>query len=233
MTDVFPRFWNRVRAAMLLGVLFIAAEPVPASAQVQHDAQVWAQVVATLRLSDWRVHLELQPRFSQDVSELDQTITRWAIGRQLNPRMTLWGGHAWISRTLGDPTRHEQRVWQQLSWTLPEARRWTPSLRFRLEQRFLDGWSDNSHRLRSMLRGVHPISGCWSLAVWDEFMVNFDKTGSGPPEGFDQNRVFAGTLRRLSSHATIEFGYLLQSLKTSAGPMSNAHTAFTWLNLTF
>jgi hypothetical protein len=232
MTDVFARFCNRVRAAVLLAIGCVVAEPAPASAQVQHDVQVWTQVVSTLMFSDWRLHLELQPRFSQDASDLDHTITRWALGRQLTPRMSVWAGHAWIARTLGD-TRHEQRLWQQLSVTLPDAARWTPSLRFRLEQRFLDGWSDNSHRIRSMLRGVRPISGPWSLAVWDEFLVNFDRTDGGPRQGYDQNRAFAGALRRFSRHATLEFGYLLQSAKTPAGSTLNAHTAFTWLNLTF
>jgi hypothetical protein len=233
MTDVFARFWNRVRAAVLLAVGCVVAEPAPASAQVQHDAQVWAQVISTLTLSDWRIHLEVQPRFSQDASELDHTLTRWALGRQLNSRMSVWAGHAWTARTLGDTTRHEQRLWQQLSLTLPAAAGWAPSVRVRLEQRFFDGWSDNSHRLRSMLRGVRPISGPWSLAVWDEFMLNFDQTGGGPHQGYDQNRAFAGVLRRFSRHASLEFGYLLQSLKTPAGPMLNGHTAFTWLNLTF
>src|SRR6185503_1596028 len=126
---------------------------------------------------------------------------------------------AWIPRALGPGIRHEQRSWEQLLVALPVTHRLASVLRVRLEQRFLDGWADNSHRLRAMWRGVQPIgSGRWSGVVWDEAMFNFDETAGGPPRGFDQNRLFGGILRRLSPRAGLEVGYMLQTVN-AAGPL--------------
>lgn len=206
-----------------------------AASQDTHDSQLWVQILATVKVSpDWMVHLEAQPRWSEDAAELNQVIVRTALGRKLTDRVSLWGGYAWVPRTLGPGTRHEQRAWQQLSAALPAAGAWTPSLRIRLEQRFLDGWEDASHRLRVMGRVVRPLNAdrSWSLAAWNEAMFNFDDTVGGPQSGVDQNRLFAGVARRLSPKATVETGYLWQTMDPAgAAPRAHAHTAFVWLNL--
>jgi len=215
---------------VLLACLFAAS---PAAAQT-HDFQLWTQAIVTAPVApDWLVHLEAQPRWSEDASALNQVIARVALGRRLSPRVSVWGGYAWVPRTLGPGTNHEQRAWQQLSVTLPAAEKWTPSLRLRTEQRFLDGWADNSHRLRMMGRGVRPLDakGTWNIAVWNEAMVNFDDTTGGPWQGLDQNRLFGGVMRRLNKEATLEGGYLWQTMKAPSAPRAHAHVAFLWLNV--
>lgn len=204
-------------------------------ARATHDAQLWVQILATVKVSpDWMVHLEGQPRWSEDAGDLNQVIVRTALGRRLTDRASLWGGYAWVPRTLGPGTRHEQRAWQQLSATLPNAGAWTPSLRIRLEQRFLDGWQDASHRLRVMGRIVRPLNAdrSWLLAAWNEALFTVDDTVGGPQAGVDQNRLFAGVARRLSPKATLETGYLWQTMDPAgAAPRAHGHTAFAWLNL--
>lgn len=200
-----------------------------------HDTQLWTQVVATVSLSDaWLTHLEGQSRWADDITEHDQLIVRTAIGRRLPHRVTLWAGHAWTPRTRGPGTLHEQRLWQQLSATLPAAAGWTPSLRVRLEQRFLDTWADNSHRLRMRGRLVRPIDekGLWSLALSDELFLTLDDTARGPWQGLDQNRAYGGILRRLSPKATIEGGYLWQTTKPPTSTRTHAHVAVVLVNLT-
>lgn len=201
-----------------------------AAAQASHDSQLWTQVVVTAPVApDWLVHLEGQPRWSDDVSALNQVIARVALGRRVTSRVTLWGGYARIPRTLGPGTQHEQRAWQQLSATFPTAKGWASSLRLRVEQRFLESWADNSHRVRIMGRLVRPLdrNGSWNLAVSNETMVIVDDTAAGPWQGFDQNRLFAGVMRRLTSEATLEGGYLWQTMKRPA----NAHVVLVWLNV--
>ncbi|MCC7179306.1 MAG: DUF2490 domain-containing protein [Acidobacteria bacterium] len=221
--------------AMVWGWMAVLALPAVAAAQGSVDAQLWAQVVATVRVSEhWRLHLEEQPRWHQDMSESFQVITRAAVGRQLHERATLWGGYAWVAKPPGPGVTHEHRIWQQLSATFPVAGQWTPSLRVRLEQRFQDGWSDSSHRLRTMGRAVRPLndSRSWSLATWNELLVTFDETGGGPWQGVDQNRLFAGLLRQLNAKTGLEFGYIWNTSKAPASERSHAHVAFVWLNLT-
>jgi hypothetical protein len=231
-----------VRSLVFLSLLLLLLLSVPAAAVAQarssvHDTQLWTQVLATVSVSErWLAHLEGQSRWADDVSDHDQAIVRTAVGRRLSPRLTLWGGHAWTPRTRGDGTLHEQRLWQQLSATLPAASGWTPSLRLRLEQRFLDTWSDNSHRLRVMGRVVRPIDAAkvWSIATWNEVMVTFDDTDHGPAQGLDQNRLFAGVMRKLSPHASLETGYLWQTANPPGlAPRTHNHIAFAWPNLTF
>jgi hypothetical protein len=214
---------------LLTGVL-----PGQASAQTSHDAQLWIQSVAIVALPDqWRLHLEGQPRWSQDVTELDHSLVRWALGYAVSRRVVLWAGHAWVPRTLGPDTRHEQRLWQQLSLTLPDTARWRHSLRIRLEQRFLDPWADSSHRLRTMARTVRPLgTSRWSLVLWDELKVNFDDTVQGPGDGFDRNRFFGGTSWQASRAVALESGYLLQTSGPSGARLQD-HTALLLTNLTF
>jgi hypothetical protein len=209
--------------------------PLRAAAQDTVDQQFWLQVLATLRLSDhWRVHLEEWPRFSKDQDGVFQVITRAALGRRFSPRLTAWGGYAWVAKPPGEGVTHEHRIWEQLSATFPTAARWTPSLRLRLEQRFQDTWSDSSHRLRIMGRTVRPFDAGarWSFAGWNELLVTLDDTGAGPARGVDQNRLFAGVLRQLSPTVGLEFGYLWVTADPPTGPRKHAHTAFVWLNLT-
>lgn len=218
-----------------LALLALSIGASSAAAQSVHDAQLWTQVVVTPHLApDWMVHLEAQPRWSEDMSELNQVILRTALGRQVTDRISVWGGYAWIPRTLGPGTEHEHRIWEQLSATLPDAGKWTPSIRIRLEQRFLEQWGDSSHRLRMMGRLVRPIDAQrrWLLVGWNELMLTLDDTAPGPWQGVDQNRLFGGLARRFNPKVTLEGGYLWQTLEPPDGVRFNAHVAFVWLNVT-
>jgi hypothetical protein len=220
----------RLLAVLLCAPMWAQAQPPPA------DTQVWLLGLATLTPGDWRIHLEAQPRFGEDVAGVDQVLSRWAVGRQVTSRVSIWGGHAWAASVRPSGNLHEQRLWQQLSAVLPDAGAWTPSLRLRLEQRFLGQWENSSHRFRALGRVVRPLDqqGTWSIAIWDEVFVTLDDTPGGPQQGYDRNRFFAGALRRLSPYATLEAGYLLQTVNYPVvGSRPQAHAAFAWLNLTF
>ena len=217
-------------------LLLVLCLPAASVAQSTVDPQVWTLLLATVRPdADWRVHLELQPRVGEAASGLDQSIARWAIGRQLNPRVSLWAGHAWIANPPGPGTWHEQRLWQQASVTLPQAAGWAPSLRFRLEQRFADRWSSTSHRARALARVTRPLDAerRWSLVAWDELFVTLDDTTIGPARGVDRNRVFGGARRQLSTAAALDAGYLWQAALPRSGPRQDVHAAFVWLDLLF
>jgi Protein of unknown function (DUF2490) len=223
-----------MRTAAMWGLIMACLVPRLASAQDTVDRQLWLQVLATVRLSEnWRLHLEEWPRLSEDASGPFQIITRAAMGRRLNNRATLWGGVAWVAKPPGPGVTHERRIWEQLSVTLPAASRWTPSVRVRLEQRFQDGWADNSHRLRMMGRAVRPLNErrSWSLVGWDEVFVTFDDTEGGPWRGLDQNRLFGGVLRQFNPKVGLELGYLWTTSQAPDKDRTHAHVAFVWLNL--
>lgn len=72
---------------MMILLLTTAAE---SRAQSTHDQQAWVQVIVTPSFrTDWLVHLEAQPRWSEDGGGLAQFIARTALGRRLNRTVTV------------------------------------------------------------------------------------------------------------------------------------------------
>ena len=204
-----------------------------ATAQDTSEAQAWAQVLATGRLTDtWRTHLEVQPRFMDGASELGLTLIRTAVGRQVTKRASVWLGHAWVPRTLGSGVRHEQRLWQQLILVSPVLEKWTVTTRLRLEQRWLDPWDDNSHRVRTLVRAQRPLgSEGWSVATYNEAMFTIDRTERGPQRGYDRNRLYGGLVCQLSTAVSVEGGYIWENSTIQASRRRNDHVAIAVLNL--
>lgn len=202
-------------------------------AQDDPDAQVWVQFLALGTLGDdWRSHIEVQPRFQSNASELGLTLIRGAVGHTVGRRTSVWGGYAWIPRTLGSGVRHEQRTWQQVQVTPAVVAGWTSNLRFRLEQRWLTPWEDNSHRFRFLGRGQHLLASSqrWSVYAYDEIMLTLDDTVVGPSHGFDRNRFSSGLSRRWSPVLSTDLGYLWEHAVAADGSR-NDHVFITAINL--
>jgi Protein of unknown function (DUF2490) len=221
----------RIAAALLALVGWL---PVHAHAQrpAVNDLQAWLLLLGQLPVGDaWIVHAEVQPRWNDDISQRDQLLLRTALGRRLGPRVSVWAGYGYIPRWSDGERFDEQRTWQQLSATFPRIGTWAPSIRIRPEQRYLDEWGDTSHRLRALGRLVRPLGASpWSLALWDEYFVTVDETPGGPAQGFDQNRLFATVLRKLSADVTLEAGYMWQvQPSTASRGTRHGHTLFAWL----
>lgn len=223
----------RVEWVVAACVLSLVTAPATVHAQDTSDGQVWVQALALGQLGDdWRTHVEVQPRRFNDASELGLTIVRTAIGRRVGARFTAWLGHAWVPRTLGAGTRHEQRVWQQLSYAGPTLGRWTPSARLRVEQRWLDPWDGASHRLRLLVRAQRPLGARtpWAVFTYNEAMFTFDRTPRGPERGYDRNRLAAGVVRRFSPVVSTDVGYVWENAAIPGG-RRNDHVLLGVLNL--
>lgn len=226
----------RQTVLLVAATALLCLAPTPATAQTPdtQEVQLWAQALAIGPISaNWRAHLELQPRVFDDVSELGLTIVRTAIGRRVHPRVTLFLGHAWVPRSLGPVTRHEQRIWQQASLVLPTAKGWTNTARIRLEQRWLDPWDDASHRIRLLARAQRPLgtNSPWSIAIYDEAMVTLDNTREGPARGYDRNRAYGGIVRRLSPLLSAELGYIWENSTIRGPSQRNDHIIIGVLNI--
>lgn len=220
---------GRVRLSLALLLLSV----VDGQAQPNPDRQVWVQGLAIGQLSDnWRSHIEVQPRWFEDGSELGLTIIRYAIGRRLTPRVTAFVGHAWVPRTFGEGVRHEQRIWQQFSVVGPALGGWSTSGRLRVEQRWLEPWDGASHRVRMLARAQRPVGATkrWGVWAYDELMVTLDDTPRGPASGFDRNRLAGGVSRRLAPIVSVDAGYLWERGVFGAG-RRNDHIAIGVLNL--
>ncbi len=228
-------FGGRWRRGLAAGMLAALMTPAPAQAQQDGDRHLWLQGVAIVAPGGpWRVHLEAQPRWFEDVTAPFQVLVRSAVGRQVTPRVSLWAGYAWIGKPPGPGFAHEDRAWQQVLVSLPSPGPWQSSLRLRQEQRWQEGWSGASHRTRVFLRTSRPLGSTpWTGIVWNEAMVTWNGTGAGPVSGFDQNRLFGGVGRRVSSRVVIEGGYVWFALRQPSGSRSDSHVGLVTANLAF
>ncbi|QQR45346.1 DUF2490 domain-containing protein [Myxococcus xanthus] len=195
----------------LLGLLLVIPFHTVEARPVRAEAQLWYTVSAQGGIGEHLLYyLEAQPRFGKDDA---RAIFRSAGGVRLAQDMSLWLGQGWFPswRWEGDPAlrQGESRLFQQFLYT-PKFGQVRGTLRARLEQRFLPGTTEVSHRGRVMLRGAHPVAaeGRLSLIVWDEVFYHLSSVANGPSAGFDMNRVFVGAGWKYGDHSTVEVGYL-------------------------
>lgn len=195
---------------------------VQANSTVNQDFRLWSPVYLTFPLSSSFIgYMEVNPRFGDDVSELDQLILRPAVGYKLTDHFSLWQGYAWVG-SYQPRFIEENHVFQQLLYrrTLPFVKVLS---RTRLEERFIENTDGTAVRARTMLRGDFPLPDApeWAIVVYDELFVNLNAVGNGPDSGFDQNRLFLGMNRQFSEHFNMDLGYQMQALNNRQPALIN------------
>jgi len=203
------------------------------------DNQAWVPVnlLATVG-DDWRAFLELQPRFTEDLSTLGTFIVRPAFGRALSPNATVWLGYAMVaSAASGGGYSVEHTPWQGFYWRDVHAERLIWEARNRLEERFLPGNGVPSIRWRTRLRVEYILAGGagpLSVIASDEVFFNLNTNPNNPrlPAGFSQNRAYAGMGYRFAPLFQLETGYLHQLVPGRGGAATQSNNV--WLtNLNF
>jgi len=215
------------------GLVAGAGSEVLASENTQQDFRLWAPVYLTVPLStSFLGYAEVNSRFGDDVSQLDQLLLRTAVGYKLNDRWSVWQGYAWVTsyykaNDQADFTG-EQRIYQQLSYkdkfSFLESFPFVKILsRSRLEERWIDYVTGTSFRARTMLRVDVPLPmiPSWSFVTFDEIFVNLNGISSGPEAGFDQNRFFIGFNREFMKQFNVDIGYQMQIINSRRDEMVN------------
>lgn len=186
------------------------------NASVDHNFQMWTPVYLDVALyrprPKARGYLEVNPRLGDNLNGINQLILRPALGYRFNHHVGIYTGYAWITNYQPNYIQ-ENRVWQQLGigWVL--FKRLQTLNRFRLEERFIQGThGDCSMRGRYMLRLATPLwkNSRWYAVASDELFINFNTVEDGPVRGIDQNRIYGGLGRQLSTHLRVECGYQQQ-----------------------
>ncbi|MCA9475703.1 MAG: DUF2490 domain-containing protein [Nitrospira sp.] len=203
---------NRLWVVLYLLFLVLARPPqTAAEPNPIQDFRLWTPVYLTAPLGKRiKAYMEVNPRFSDDASKLDQLILRPALGYQLTSSLSVWQGYAWVTNY--EPGfSQEHRIFQQLIYahTFPTLKILSRS---RLEERWIQNAVGTSIRARTMLRGDLPVprlSG-FSLVAYDEIFVNLNTINHGPESGFDQNRTFLGFNYQFTSNLSLDMGYQLQ-----------------------
>lgn len=200
-----------------------------------HEAIGWYNVFGTFKLSEkWGLHTEYQWRRADYINLWQQSLLRMGINYQVNPRVLLRAGYAWvetfpygeypINRFGKDFTEH--RTFQMVQLSQKEGLL-DLSHRFMLEQRWVGRYSSGNldtedefpllHRIRYMARVQAPLKGRETkdgtpyLAVYDEVFIGFGKNVNA--NVFDQNRLGILLGYRFNKNLRIEGGYLNQIIQ--------------------
>jgi hypothetical protein len=203
---------------------------------LKQDFRLWAPVYMTVPLStSFLGYMEVNPRFGDDVSNLDQLLLRPAIGYKLNDHWSVWQGYAWVGSFEPNFIK-EDRLFQQLIYK--ETFSFGKILsRSRLEERFIDHTEGTGFRARTMLRVDVPLPDIpdWGFVTYDEIFFNLNGIRGGPEGGFDQNRFFIGLNYKFMKEFNMDAGYQMQLLnnRTSqlANQMNNMILLQFWINL--
>jgi hypothetical protein len=209
----------------------------PSLAAGVEDDRVWLNINANGPTADpaWRWYAELQPRWRDEASTLDQTIARTALYFSLTKQSSVWFGYAHVkSEPANRPDFDENRLWQQYLYQFSPIDGMAWQSRSRLEQRWIEHSQETGHKFRQMLRlsvasSLHP-SLAW--VAYDEYFINLNSTDYGARKGFDQNRLFLGFNWALDDRTKLELGYLNQRVNTTQAD-SVFHVLSTTLNVNF
>lgn len=211
-----------IKTKLLCALFALAVAPfaAPATAATVQDEQVWLNLTAMGSIKDELIYFaEIQPRFGDGVSRLDQAILRPAIGVKLSPTVSLYQGYARvITPREGARDLREHRSFQQLSWIMGKPWGGEFASRSRLEQRWRNDGGDTGFRAREMLRLEIPVAKNGLAALgYAEAFIALNDTDWGARGGFDQLRSFIGAEIPLAGKSTIELGYLNQTINQTAG----------------
>lgn len=205
------------RTRLLLAAVGLVAGGAPARAEVVQDEQLWFNTTLFGSAGDLAYFAEVQPRFGDGISRLDQLLLRPAIGWKVNERLTLYQGYAYVENR-GTPSRVsiEDRSFQEINWTIGEFSGVKLSSRTRFEQRWQSTGRDVGFRLRGNLRAAFPLTqeaDSVSVVGSAETFVALNDTDWGPRAGFDRLRTFIGLAIPIGGKSTVEVGYLNQTAR--------------------
>ncbi|WP_300979251.1 DUF2490 domain-containing protein [Flavobacterium sp.] len=215
-----------------------------------HNSIGWYNFFGTFKMNKkWSIHTEYQWRRENTVTDWQQSLLRLGVNYQLNPKVQLRAGYAWIEtfpygeipiNGMGkDFTEH--RAFEMVTIT-DKISIVDVSHRFMLEQRWIGRYSNATlttedefpflNRLRYMFRCQIPLKGTEIkdktpyVAVYDEIFVGFGKNVN--ENIFDQNRLGILLGYRFNSTVRMEAGYLNQIVQL--GREVNSRNVFQYNN---
>jgi hypothetical protein len=169
--------------------------------------------------SKWLYFIEQHFRFFNPDNFYDQFVSRMALGYQLTPRVSLWQGYDFAPTYIAadNTIKTEQRSWQQLTWDLTKSTNAKISLRSRLEQRYFQGNSQWSMRLRERFYVSFPkaLFNKYTPIIFDEIFFNLNNTPWTNNDFVNQNRVFIGIGIPVFKNSQLAVGYLNQWVLTN------------------
>lgn len=178
----------------------------------QSDGGLWLTTSYTKKINtNWSASIAIQPRFNNDIENLERVVISPSVNYLLDPKQTLTLGYD--AHIIDEPvSKLEQRIWQKYTRKVPGDILMGTG-RVRLEERFIEDVDGTALRLR-LKAGVRlPLSNTnYDFIISDEYFINVNDLSGGPEDGFDQNLFFFGCGRSLTNNIKANFGYQMQHI---------------------
>jgi hypothetical protein len=182
----------------------------PARAATQ-DVQSWNIVSVTVAASKkLSIRAEGQLRLTDNLRRHGTSVARAALEYRIDPHVGLVLGYTHLEmRPLTGRRGHEDNIYQQVNISPRAIGRVHLRLRTWVEERWSSNGSDVAIRFRQRVRAEVPLKHSpVTLFASTEAFAALNSTDWGIRRGFDQVRNIVGVNVRLSSHATLEAGYM-------------------------
>lgn len=182
------------------------------------ENQIWTQTDLSAKPAEdskLEFGVTAEVRYEPD-GQLDTVELRPGIEYELRDGLSISGGYLYALNRRDGPDRHEHRLWQMVSYDLVKVGDGKFSGRSRFEERWREGTSGTSYRLRQQFGFSHPIGDTgFSLSLSDEVTLGLNDTGWSP-DGLQENRAKA-TVKWKAAGAGWELGYLNQFRNGTGG----------------
>jgi hypothetical protein len=178
------------------------------------DSRAWLnlQLYGDTGFDKFKWYLEVQPRWRDNVSNIDQRLIRPALIYEISKDTSIWFGYVNVQGFNATSNLRENRLWQQFLTKFEPNENFSIKSQTRFEQRRFQGFSDVGYKIRHKFAIYMPFSKNSELSamLYDEVHHNFNSTDYGASKGFEQNRFFIGLEWKPSKKFSVETGYLNQ-----------------------
>jgi hypothetical protein len=213
----------------------------------------WTLYTGTHKITNKvNVMTEYQWRRADGFRNWQQSLLRFGLEYEINPKVSVMGGYAWI-KTFPYGTQpilhefNEHRMFEQVNLK-DKAGRLEVQHRYRIEQRILEQYALNSsgnvvqvdpvfrNRIRYRALVMLPLSRktmedqTLFLSINNELFVGFGKGIAKNP--IDQNRFITALGWRFNAQTNVQVGYLNQFIfKSTAIDMERNHSL--WISMVY
>ena len=207
---------RKLRSALAPAVILGGIHSAAFAQANNEDVQVWTLASVKAPVSDrLDVSADLYVGLIDDASKPNHFLTRAILSYKLDHRFSIGTGYTFVSYHNAPITTYvEHRITQELAFK-STLRKDHPllTLRPRVEERFREGESGTSVRVRHLTRVDLPISARGlKLIGWNETFYVANSTSWARGHRFDAMINFIGIGVPLSKHVTLEPGYLNLSI---------------------
>lgn len=187
---------------------------------MEHDSGLW--ILANLQgevAPQWSLNLEVDVRSFDNFARTSELIIQPGVFFNINEHWTWTLQYVYDARP---PTNNEHRVLTDGAYHT-DIKDFVLGTRLRLTVRFIDNVG-TVVRLRHRISALHGIADTAAyLTTSNELFFNLNDQGSGPPVGFEEDRLFAGIGYHFGPHLRAEMGYMWRPARPRNTPTLSSH----------